>query len=327
MQCRIEDLAVGDIINRDPDGLRGWFEIAHISTLFNGEVQLADESQNESVSGGPFDVVGVQLIEEFALDDETGFVLPPEPLQITAPIQAAPVAVDPPDPVPVVPVAVDPVPVEPVAADPVIADPPSVVPVAPAAAEPVAVQPVSEPAAVDPVIAEPVAATAAQPTPTPTPEPEPVSANDDLEAALAVPAPVALDFRSGAEVDLAMVAAALDGLDVGTETYEVTYEPAPTPVEASAAEPVPTQAHPTDGAPSGSTPTEGPASDPSTGARRSTDPSSVTWARRSPDLPPVPMPEGAVPVYGDTLPDSPSYLNPVVVREPGAAPLPKRRGS
>ncbi len=41
----------------------------------------------------------------------------------------------------------------------------------------------------------------------------------------------------------------------------------------------------------------------------------------------VAMPEGAVPVYGDELPDAPSYKNPVVVAEPEDQPLPKRRSA
>lgn len=43
-----------------------------------------------------------------------------------------------------------------------------------------------------------------------------------------------------------------------------------------------------------------------------------------PDIPAVAMPEGPEPVYGNTLLDSPSYLNPVLVRDPEAAPLPAR---
>ena len=304
MQCRIEDVGVGDVINRDPDGLRGWFLVAHISTLFNGEIQLSDESQNESISGGQFDVIGLQFIEEFGLDDDTGFVSPPEPTYVPAPAQPVPTSIEPlaavvQESAPVV--VEEPVPAA-VASEPT----PEPVPVQP---DPVPVAPVSVAAAPEPT-PEPAAA------PVPDPEPEPVVAD-----------PVGLNFRSGPEIDLGKIAAALDGLDVGPDTYALTFQPSDTPLTQTSPTTETSQTsaavEPNVDPPPSPEQTEPAAPEP--GARRSTDPSSVTWARRSPDLPPVPMPEGAVPVYGDTLPESPSYLNPVVVREPGAAALPKRR--
>ena len=139
-------------------------------------------------------------------------------------------------------------------------------------------------------------------------------ANDLLEN------PVNLNFKSGAAVDLMRVIDALTNLDVGDDVHTVRFEPeVPTP-----------ERHPQPAAAAVAAGRDGP-EDPEqpeetedAQPRRAGDPESVHWKRRSPDLPPVPMPEGAVPVYGDTLPDSPSYANPVVVREPGAAPLPSR---
>ena len=69
IKSRLEDIEVGDAVNRDPDAEQGWFVVDAISTLFNGHIQLADETEQLTVSGGHKDMVGVQLIEEVELDD------------------------------------------------------------------------------------------------------------------------------------------------------------------------------------------------------------------------------------------------------------------
>lgn len=75
IKSRLEDIEVGDVVNRNPDADQGWFTVHAISTLFNGHLQLADESEQLTVSATNVDMVGVQLVEEVALDDH-GNVLP-----------------------------------------------------------------------------------------------------------------------------------------------------------------------------------------------------------------------------------------------------------
>ena len=78
IKSRLEDIEVGDVVNRQPDAEFGWFTVDAISTLFNGHLQLADVTEQLTVSGDHKDMVGLQLIEEITLD-ERGIVVPDTP--------------------------------------------------------------------------------------------------------------------------------------------------------------------------------------------------------------------------------------------------------
>jgi len=76
IKSRLEDIEVGDVVNRNPDAEQGWFLVDAISILFNGHIQLADDTEQLTVSGGHKDMVGVQLVEEIVLDNR-GIIIPP----------------------------------------------------------------------------------------------------------------------------------------------------------------------------------------------------------------------------------------------------------
>jgi hypothetical protein len=86
IKSRLEDIEVGDVVNRSPEAELGWFTVDAITTLFNGHLQLADVTEQLTVSGDHKDMVGLQLVEEIELDDR-GFVAPP-----AAPVVAAAVS-------------------------------------------------------------------------------------------------------------------------------------------------------------------------------------------------------------------------------------------
>ncbi len=91
IKTRLEDVVVGDAVNRHPDAEMGWFVVHGISTLFNGHLQLADETEQLTVSGTHNDMVGLQLVEEVELDDR-GVLAPPAPAIIAAPAVQMPAA-------------------------------------------------------------------------------------------------------------------------------------------------------------------------------------------------------------------------------------------
>jgi hypothetical protein len=89
IKSRLEDIEVGDVVNRTPDAELGWFTVDAITTLFNGHLQLADVTEQLTVSGDHKDMVGLQLVEEIALDDR-GLVAPAAPTPVVAaPVPAA----------------------------------------------------------------------------------------------------------------------------------------------------------------------------------------------------------------------------------------------
>lgn len=87
IKSRLEDIQVGDVVNRNPDAELGWYTVATISTLFNGHIQLADETEQLTVSGDNMDMVGLQLVEEVVLDDR-GLI--PAAVPVAMPVAAAP---------------------------------------------------------------------------------------------------------------------------------------------------------------------------------------------------------------------------------------------
>ncbi len=69
---RMKDVAVGDVVSRTPGEREGWFQVAEITRMFNGKIQVADKDADLAVSGHDFDLIGVQVITELNL--------PPEPI-------------------------------------------------------------------------------------------------------------------------------------------------------------------------------------------------------------------------------------------------------
>ena len=87
IKSRLEDIEVGDVVNRAPDAEMGWFVVDAISILFNGHIQLADVTEQLTVSGNHQDMVGLQLVEEIHLDQH-GQVAAPAPAMVAAPMPA-----------------------------------------------------------------------------------------------------------------------------------------------------------------------------------------------------------------------------------------------
>lgn len=94
IKSRLEDIEVGDVVNRDPDAEMGWFEVDAISILFNGHVQLADVTEQLTVSGNHKDLVGIQLVEEKVLDENGNVVSNAAPMMVASGVMAAPAAAD-----------------------------------------------------------------------------------------------------------------------------------------------------------------------------------------------------------------------------------------
>lgn len=68
-KVRLVDAQVGDIVNRNPDAEKGWFQVAEIKTLFNGDLQVADDSSYVTISGGDNDLIGVQFAQLIEIPD------------------------------------------------------------------------------------------------------------------------------------------------------------------------------------------------------------------------------------------------------------------
>lgn len=71
VKMRLMDAQVGDIVHRDATAELGWFEVAAKDTMFNGDLQLSDETTYITISGGDYDTIGVQIV--------TDVELPPQP--------------------------------------------------------------------------------------------------------------------------------------------------------------------------------------------------------------------------------------------------------
>ena len=58
---RFLDLAVGDVVNPEPDARSGWFVVEEIRRLPSGAINVTNAASKGSVMGAPHDIVGVQV--------------------------------------------------------------------------------------------------------------------------------------------------------------------------------------------------------------------------------------------------------------------------
>lgn len=65
----MSDIQVGDVVNR-ADMLGGWFVVASVSRLFNGQLQAADSTALQTVSGHDVDMVCVQFVSEVEVPEQ-----------------------------------------------------------------------------------------------------------------------------------------------------------------------------------------------------------------------------------------------------------------
>lgn len=70
IKIRLADAQVGDVVNRDASSNEGWFEVAALDTLFNGSLQVADETTYITITGGIFDIIAIQVVTEVDLPSQ-----------------------------------------------------------------------------------------------------------------------------------------------------------------------------------------------------------------------------------------------------------------
>lgn len=70
MQVRMTDLHPGDIVNKNHEDARGWFEVHEVQELPNGGIAVQASSEKDSINGGPYDIVGVQVTKAVEIPSE-----------------------------------------------------------------------------------------------------------------------------------------------------------------------------------------------------------------------------------------------------------------
>ncbi len=70
MQVRMSDLNPGDIVNKNHGDARGWFEVKELTELPNGGIAVQAASEKDSINGGPYDIVGVQVTKAVELPNQ-----------------------------------------------------------------------------------------------------------------------------------------------------------------------------------------------------------------------------------------------------------------
>jgi hypothetical protein len=70
MQVRMADIRPGNIINKNHDDPRGWFEVHQLQELPNGDIAVLAATEKNSINGGAHDIVGVQLRKTVQIPDQ-----------------------------------------------------------------------------------------------------------------------------------------------------------------------------------------------------------------------------------------------------------------
>lgn len=65
----MQDVLPGDIINKNLEDPRGWFEAVGLQELPNGDINVLASTDRNSINGGPYDIVGVQLTKDVQVPD------------------------------------------------------------------------------------------------------------------------------------------------------------------------------------------------------------------------------------------------------------------
>ncbi|MFN3215756.1 MAG: hypothetical protein ACE367_04610 [Acidimicrobiales bacterium] len=74
-RMRIKDLRPGDVVNKDPEAMQGWFAVTELRPLHDGSVSVVAKVITLTFSGYPDDLVGVQVLVPM------DFPAPPVPAQ------------------------------------------------------------------------------------------------------------------------------------------------------------------------------------------------------------------------------------------------------
>ena len=61
-RMRIKDLRPGDVVNKDPEAMQGWFAMSDLRPLHDGSVSVVSPVITLTFSGYPDDLVGVQVL-------------------------------------------------------------------------------------------------------------------------------------------------------------------------------------------------------------------------------------------------------------------------
>ena len=61
-KMRIWDLRPGDVVNRDPEAMQGWFSLTELRPLHDGSVSVVSPVITLTFGGCPDDLVGVQVL-------------------------------------------------------------------------------------------------------------------------------------------------------------------------------------------------------------------------------------------------------------------------
>lgn len=70
MQVRMRDIHPNDVVNKNHDDPRGWFEVRELQELPNGGVAVIGKAEKDSINGAPYDIVGVQLCKVVEIPDQ-----------------------------------------------------------------------------------------------------------------------------------------------------------------------------------------------------------------------------------------------------------------
>ena len=71
VQMRLSDLRPGDIVNKNPNEPRGWFEVRELQPLPNNAIAVIAVHEKDSMNSAPHDLVGVQIRKTFTMPDQS----------------------------------------------------------------------------------------------------------------------------------------------------------------------------------------------------------------------------------------------------------------
>jgi len=73
MQVRMSEVQPGDVCNKSHVDAKGWFLVKELQELPNGGIAVIGLSDKDSINGGAYDMVGVQVSKLVEIPDDNAF--------------------------------------------------------------------------------------------------------------------------------------------------------------------------------------------------------------------------------------------------------------
>jgi hypothetical protein len=69
-RIRARDAKPGDVVGREPDSTKGWFQLREVNPLHDGKINLSDGGVDNAISVWPLEIIGIQFMKKVTIEPQ-----------------------------------------------------------------------------------------------------------------------------------------------------------------------------------------------------------------------------------------------------------------